>query len=131
MKHLRLARACFAFVCSAVCGSVAAAENATARIVVQHAPLAGFVYYEGKDVWQSIKPGDRLTLAREPANAHDANAVRIEWQGRMLGYVPRADNADIARQMDLGARVEGRVTELHRAANGRHRISYEISVPLR
>jgi hypothetical protein len=132
MKHVKLTCTCAAFVFSAVCGSVAAAaESATARIVVQHAPLAGFVYYEGKDVWQSIKRGDRLTLAREPANAHDSNAVRIEWQGRMLGYVPRADNADIARQMDLGARVEARVTELNRAANGRHRISYEISLPLR
>ena len=111
--------------------SVAAAENATARIIVQHAPLAGFAYYDGTAAWDAMKPGDRLTLAREPANPHDANAVRIEWQGRMLGYVPRKDNADIARQMDHGARIEARVTELRRASNGRHRVSYEIYVPLR
>ena len=108
-----------------------AADSPSARIVVQHAPLAGFVYYDGKAVWDRIKTGDRLTLIREPTNPHDANAVRIEWQGHMLGYVPRRDNADLARQMDHGARAEGRVTELHRAANGRHRISYEISVPLK
>ena len=108
-----------------------AAEGASARIVVQHAPLAGFVYHDGKDVWDRMKRGDRLTLVREPSNPHDANAVRIEWQGRMLGYVPRRDNADLARQMDHGAAVEARVTELHRAANGRHRISYEIAVPLK
>ena len=107
-----------------------AAENATARIVVQHAPLAGFVYYEGAGVWDRMKAGDRLTLLREPDNPHDTNAVRLEWQGRMLGYVPRRDNADLARQMDHGARVEGRITDLRRAANGRHRISYEIYVSL-
>ena len=108
-----------------------AADPPSARIVVQHAPLAGFVYYDGKAVWARMKSGDRLTLVREPANPHDGNAVRLEWEGHMLGYVPRKDNADLARQMDHGARVEARVIELSRAANGRHRISYEISVPLR
>lgn len=107
------------------------ADAVSARIVVQQAPLAGFVYYDGKTVWASLKTGDRLALVRESANPHDANAVRLEWQGHMLGYVPRKDNADLARQMDHGARVEARVTELTRLANGRHRISYEISVPLR
>ena len=109
----------------------AAADGASARIVVQHAPLAGFVYYDGKEVWDRMQRGDRLALVREPANPHDSNAVRIEWHGHMLGYVPRNDNRDLARQMDHGARVDARVTELHRAANGRHRISYEISVPLK
>lgn len=108
-----------------------AADGPSARIVVQHAPLAGFVYYDGKAVWDRMKTGDRLTLAREPANPHDANAIRIEWQGQMLGYVPRKDNGDLARQMDLGARPQGRITALTRAANGRHQISYEISVPLK
>jgi hypothetical protein len=108
-----------------------AADAPSARIVVQHAPLAGFVYYDGKTVWERMKTGDRLTLAREPSNPHDANAVRIEWQGHMLGYVPRRDNADLARQMDLGARPQGRITALSKAANGRNQISYEISVPLK
>jgi hypothetical protein len=110
-------------------GRVEGADAPTARIVVQDAPLAGFVYYDGRAVWSEMKKGDRLTLVREPSNAHDANAIRIEWQGRMLGYVPRRDNADLARQLDRGARVEARVTELTRAANGRHRLSYEIYVP--
>lgn len=108
----------------------AAADGASARIVVQNAPLAGFVYYDGKDVWDRLKRGDSLALVREPSNPHDANAIRIEWRGRMLGYVPRKDNTDLARQMDHGARVVARVTGLDRAANGRHLISYEISVPL-
>jgi hypothetical protein len=108
-----------------------AADSVTARIVVQHAPLAGFVYYDGQTVWERLRVGDRLVLVREPANQHDANAVRVEWNGHMVGYVPRRDNADLARQMDHGARVEARITELQRLANGRNRISYEIYVPLR
>jgi hypothetical protein len=106
------------------------ADAPTARIVVQDAPLAGFVHYDGGALWNDIRKGDRLALVREPANPHDPNAVRIEWRGRMLGYVPRRDNTDLARQLDRGARVEARITELTRAANGRHRLSYEIYVPL-
>ena len=107
-----------------------AAEPPSARIVVQHAPLAGFVYYEGGSVWERMKEGDVLTLVREPANSHDRNAIRLEWWGHMIGYVPGRDNADLARQMDLGARPEARITELTRHQNGRHRISYVIHVPL-
>jgi hypothetical protein len=108
-----------------------AADGPSARIVVQNAPLAGFVYYDGKAVWEKMKPGDRLTLVRDPANPHDPNAIRIEWQGNMLGYVPRKDNADLARQMDFGAPAEARITALNKASNGRNRISYEIYVPLK
>lgn len=111
--------------------SVHAADGTSVRIVVQHAPLAGFVYYDGKGVWDNMKTGDRLALAREPSNPHDAKAIRIEWKDQMLGYVPRRDNADLARQMDLGARPEGRITALTKAANGRHQLSYEISMPLK
>lgn len=107
------------------------AEGASARIVVQNAPLAGFVYYEGKAQWERMKSGDRMTLVREPANPHDPNAIRLEWQGHMLGYVPRRDNPDLARQMDLGARPEARITGLTKALNGRNQISYEIYVPLK
>jgi hypothetical protein len=108
-----------------------AADAPSARIIVQRAPLAGFVYYDGKTVWERMKAGDRLSLVREPANPHDSNAIRLEWQGHVLGYVPRRDNADLARQMDLGARAEARITGLNKAPNGRHRISYEIYVPLK
>ena len=108
-----------------------AADLVSARIVVQHAPLAGFVYYDGSTIWERMKQGDRLTLVREPTNAHDANAIRLEWQGHMLGYVPRKDNADVARQMDHGSQPIARITDLGKHGNGRHRISYEIFIPLK
>ena len=111
--------------------AASAADGPSARIVVQHAPLAGFVYYDGKAVWDQMKKGDHLSLVREPANPHDTNAIRLEWHGHMLGYVPRRDNVDLARQMDLGARAEARITALDKATNGRHRLSYEIYVPLK
>lgn len=114
---------------AAFCGH--AADGTSARIVVQRSVVAGFVYYDGGAVWERMKAGDRLALVREPSNPHDANAIRIEWQGHPLGYLPRRDNADLSRQIGHGARPEGRITALGKARNGRNQVSYEIYVPLR
>jgi len=119
------------WVCLLACAALAAAQATTARIVIQDSPLAGFKYYEGKELWDQLKVGDALHLVREPANPHDANAVRVEWKDRMLGYVPRRDNAHLARQMDRGAAIEARITGLQARPNGRHLISYEIFVQLK
>jgi len=113
---------------SALAAPAAAAE---ARIIVQESPLAGFQYYEGKALWDMMRVGDPLRLVREPRNPHDANAVRIEWRGEMLGYIPRRENADVARQMDLGAPVKARVVRLTEARNPWHRVRFEVYVELR
>jgi len=113
---------------SALAAPAAAAE---ARIIVQESPLAGFQYYEGKALWEMMRVGDPLRLVREPQNPHDANAVRIEWRGEMLGYLPRRENADVARQMDLGAPVKARVVRLTEARNPWHRVRFEVYVELR
>lgn len=109
----------------------ACAADVVARILVQHSPLAGLRYYDGAAVWDQMRAGDALALVREPANPHDSNAIRLEWRGRMLGYVPRRENGDLARQMDFGAAVTGRIVALERHRNGRKRLTYEILLPLK
>ncbi|MBX3665550.1 MAG: HIRAN domain-containing protein [Burkholderiales bacterium] len=108
----------------------APAAAADARIIVQESPLAGFQYYEGKALWDMMRVGDPLRLAREPRNPHDANAVRLEWRGEMLGYIPRRENADVARQMDLGAPVKARIVRLVEARNPWQRVRFEVYVEL-
>lgn len=103
---------------------------ADARIIVQESPLAGFQYYEGKGLWDMMRPGDLLVLVREPRNPHDANAVRIEWRGEMLGYLPRRENRDVARQMDHGAPVKARIVRMTEARNPWQRIRFEVYVDL-
>ena len=103
---------------------------AEARIIVQRSPLAGFQYYDGKVLWDNMRVGDGLTLVREPQNPHDANAVRVEWKGQPLGYVPRRDNSDVARQMDRGAPVQARIVNLKEARNPWQRVEFEIFIDL-
>ncbi len=108
----------------------AVAQATDARIIVQQSPLAGFQYYEGKGLWDMMHVGDTLKLVREPRNPHDPNAVRVEWRGEMLGYVPRRENSDVARQMDHGAPVRARIVKLKEARNPWQRMEFEVYVEL-
>ncbi|MGQ0750568.1 MAG: HIRAN domain-containing protein [Betaproteobacteria bacterium] len=107
-----------------------AAAEPTAYIIVQHSALAGFRYYEGDEVWADMKLGDPLQLAHERDNPHDPHAVRVEWRGRTIGYVPRRENDHLARQLGHGVPLKARVSRLEKSRNGRKRVSYEIFVPL-
>ena len=100
------------------------------HILLQDSPLAGFQYHQGKALWPEMKVGDRLDLIREPENRHDARAVRVEWQGRKLGYVPRREKSDIARLMDNGARPEAKITRLIESRDPWQRVRFEIVLPL-
>lgn len=96
------------------------------RIVLGAQPVAGFQYYAGKRVWDDLKVGDALTLMRETDNAYDANAIRVEWHGEKLGYVPRAGNEDLVKLMDKGLKVSGRILNLHPGRSHWQRILFEI-----
>ncbi|ARU32874.1 HIRAN protein [Sulfuriferula sp. AH1] len=110
-------------------GSILAAQ-VTAQILVQSSPLAGFQYYAGKTLWNELHEGDALVLVREPGNEHDPRAVRVEWRGIKLGYVPRRDNAAVARMLDNGTPLDARITRLNKSRNPWQRILFEVYVPL-
>jgi len=108
----------------------AAAQAQTVKILVQSSPLAGFQFHDGAAVWNELKVGDALTLVREPANPHDANAVRVEWRGRMLGYLPRAENRSVAAEMDRGSKVTARIARLREHQDPWQRLLVEVYVVL-
>jgi hypothetical protein len=74
--------------------------------------------------------GDRVELVREPDNPHDPNAIRVEWRGRKLGYLPRRDNPAVARQLDRGATLEARIARLTQNRNRSVRLELEVVAPL-
>ncbi len=98
------------------------------RLLVQSSPLAGFKYHQAPALWRDMRIGDALELAREPDNAYDARAVRVDWQGHKLGYVPRAHNAALAWAMDRGEFLAARVSRLQPHRNPRKRIEFEVYV---
>ena len=106
------------------------AQSAEVTMLVQSSPLAGFQFYKGKPLWDDMQVGDALTLVREPDNPHDGNAVRVEWRGNKLGYVPRRDNRAVARHLDGGVKVEARISRLTQHRNPWQRIEFEVFVKL-
>lgn len=121
---LGLLRALLALLC------LGSARAESIKVLVQDSPLAGFQYHAGPAVWDDMKEGDALTLVREPDNRHDAQAIRVEWRGRQLGYLPRAENAPVAAAMDRGTRVVGRIARLTSHPNPWKRIRVEVFVLL-
>ena len=77
-----------------------------------------------------MRVGDSLQLVREPGNIHDVNAVRVQWQGHIIGYVPRNESETLARQFDFGNRLRGRITRLSKHRDPNRRVEMEIYVPL-
>jgi len=102
------------------------AQAQSLRVLVQSSPLAGFRYHAAAQNWEALKVGDALELVREPSNPHDRNAIRVEWRGELLGYVPRRDNATLAWAIDRGERVAARISRLQQHLNPRERMQFEV-----
>jgi HIRAN domain len=107
-------------------GNLQAQESV--RLLVQNSPLAGFRYHAAAEVWGELRVGDRLELAREPGNPHDANAVVVLWRGRVLGYVPRRENAALAWGLDRGTPLRARISALAEHPNPARRVRFEVYV---
>tara|TARA_R110001592_G_scaffold337300_1_gene623629 strand:+ start:245106 stop:245732 length:627 start_codon:yes stop_codon:yes gene_type:complete len=59
-----------------------------------------------------LKPGQRLTLKREPNNEFDNNAIAVfGFSGEQLGYLPGNDIL-LANHMDMGGVAYARVVEV-------------------
>ena len=107
---------------------LALGEQPRVQLLVQSSPLAGYRYGEGAEVWPLLREGDPLELVPEPGNAHDLNAVRVEWRGRKLGYVPRRENAALAWGLERGTPLRARVSRLTEHPNPARRIEFEVYI---
>ena len=129
-RELRFLVALMLAAQAALVPSSAGAQQQEARVkmLVQSSPLAGFRHAEAAAALPDLRKGDELTLVREPDNAFDRNAVRVEWRGRKLGYVPRRENAALAWALDRGETVRARVSRCEWHPNPARRIAFEVFV---
>ena len=102
------------------------AHGAEVRLLVQRSVLAGYRYHHAQALSEQLLPGEPLSLVREADNPHDANAIRVEWQGYKLGYVPRAANSALAWAMDRGEPVSARIAADGARRRARGRIEFDI-----
>jgi hypothetical protein len=104
-------------------------DPATGRYLARDAPqlaarglvvcgVAGAARFHD-DVLQSdaVAPGSRLTLRRDPGNAHDANAIAVLTNaGAQAGFVPREVAAWLAAELDDGVAWSAIVLRERRAS---------------
>jgi len=102
------------------------ARAARRRLLIQESPLAGFQYHQGEHLWPRLCPGDPLALVREPDNPYDPRAVRVDWHGHKLGYVPRRENTAVSQMLDRGERLEAHIAELRQSFDPWQRIALAI-----
>ena len=106
------------------------AQAESVRMLIQSSPLAGSQYYAVGEQWREMQVGDHLDLIREPDNRHDRKAIRVEWRGEKLGYLPRAENRAVAAAMDAGERVDARIARLREHRDPWQRVLIEVFVVL-
>lgn len=93
---------------------------------LQTSPVAGFQYHNGEALWPQLACGQPITLMREADNHYDPRAVRVDWQGQKLGYLPRQDNAAVSQLMDRGERLEAVIAGLENSSNPWGRVRVEV-----
>lgn len=80
------------------------------EIMLVECQIAGTSFRELKKVEPELGQGSLLPLKRESSNQHDPLAIMIfDEKGNHLGYVPRAKNEALARLMDAGKLLFGRL----------------------
>lgn len=74
--------------------------------------VAGTNHIEGiEELEPCLNSGDRLDFFREPDNRYDEQAIVIRTvNGVKIGYVPKRDNVILARLMDAGKLLFGKIT---------------------
>lgn len=118
-------RALIALLLALASGAQAGGE---AVQILQTSPVAGFQHHAGPVLFSLMQVGDVLALSREPDNPYDPRAVRVLWHGSQIGYAPRVDNVDLARFMDRGVKVEGRILHLQASRDPWKRVLMEIII---
>lgn len=106
------------------------AQPARPRLLIQESPLAGFQYHQGERLWPRLRPGQPLTLVREPHNPYDPRAVRVDWRGRKLGYLPRHENTAVSQMLDRGAPLTARILRLRQSPDPWERVRLGVELSL-
>lgn len=103
-----------------------AESRAKVRFLVQKSRVAGTRHGEVALVRDWLRVGDGLELSREPYNPYDPRAIRVDWRGHKLGYVPRRDNGALAWALDRGEVLAARISALPSKPRSGARIDFEV-----
>jgi hypothetical protein len=67
---------------------------------MQRFAIVGMKHRGTVELLASLPPDEPMSLVREPDNKFDPDAVQVWARGRHIGYVPKTQNAVLARFID-------------------------------
>ena len=84
------------------------------RVHLANFHIAGFGFWDGCEAFENLRIGTKLDLIREADNAFDPYAVAIYSGEFKLGFIPRGQNHDISKYLDMGLEniYEVRITRI-------------------
>ena len=92
--------------------------------------VAGLNFHQYKEVKDQLVVGYHLDMVREPENEYDQNAVRLYYDGNMLGFVPsRTGEAQVvSRALEEGVPLEALIIKHDPEAKVHRRVKFSIKV---
>ncbi|GAB1359007.1 hypothetical protein MASR1M31_07860 [Porphyromonadaceae bacterium] len=92
--------------------------------------VAGFVYWEAPLVFESMKVGETVELEREDDNKFDPYAVAIYYHGCKIGFVPRTNNHDLSKFLEMfhGDIFEARINSIDPTAHPDSRVGITVYI---
>lgn len=89
--------------------TAAAQSPRSVRILLDTTQLVGAQYAGSLSRIQKLRIGDELQLVREPMNAMDSRAIRVDFEGEKVGYISSDHNEVASRLIDAGVDVSVQV----------------------
>lgn len=79
-----------------------------------------------------LEAGVPLKLVRDPENAHDPNAIKVQTIGGAdCGWIPKGKNERLAEQLDSGAEVRAMVARVTGGERGKPSLGLVIEIAIR
>lgn len=87
-------------------------------VLFERVRIAGTTHAPEIDtIMEAIAENATLRLVREPENQADKWAIRVEYGGKKIGYLPADKNELVARLMDGGKSLEATLIEHEQQGN--------------
>lgn len=87
--------------------------------------LAG-VQYGDYQICIGLRAGLELKMFWERSNEFDSNAIRCEWQGVKLGYIPKEHTQELHQQRQAGNKLKCFITAFNKTNPTWHMITVKI-----
>lgn len=81
-------------------------------------PVVGLQYCASRVKTCTPPPFSVVNLVVEPNNTYDSRAVRVDWNGSKLGYIPRDKNQDLSKHLNDGLKTSAIIQSIQVSESG-------------